>query len=121
MLNVDEIDEAINSLECEDLTYSVCSKLADMYIIKQYLDNNTSDNIITEYNDILPSYEDYKRVKTNYMQHNISENVVIDKMALLCNEISEFIHTLYINTISKEERIIIMNMLENLHNDSEIV
>lgn len=45
MINIKEIEEEITKLEnCNCTTYNVCSKLADLYIVKHYFQKK-EDNV----------------------------------------------------------------------------
>ena len=50
MININEIDDEIKKLEECPLTYSLCEKLASLYIIKEHyekeMNKNISNNII---------------------------------------------------------------------------
>ena len=103
MIDINEINNTIEELENQRLTFDICGKLADLYTIKKYYEPE-SDITIKEYNDILPSYNKFCEIKRRYQLSEISEDAVYKQLELLCIEVSEFIHTLYNNTDSQKER-----------------
>lgn len=42
MINIEELDKAILDLESHDTTYSVCEKLAWLYIVRDHVTGNTT-------------------------------------------------------------------------------
>ena len=56
MLNLAEINEEIKSLEeCECTTYSVCSKLATLYIVRDHYKGAATREIPTETKTAAPA------------------------------------------------------------------
>ena len=48
MINIKEIEEEIKKLEnCNYTTYQVCSKLADLYIVKNYFKKREDNSDMT--------------------------------------------------------------------------
>ncbi len=111
MINLAEIDTAIAELENQELTFDLCQKLSCLYIIK---DHYKSNEVIKEYNDILPSYQKFCEVKRKYQLSEVSETSMYKQLELLCSEISEFLQTLYHNTDTQHEHDIIENMLKSI-------
>ena len=111
MIDIEEITNAIEELESKDLTYDICQKLANLYTIRHYYEN---DVVTKEYNDILPSYQKFCEVKKMYQLSEVSENSVYKQLKLLCNEISEFLRTLYNNTDTQYEHDIIEETLKTI-------
>ena len=70
MLDMNEIYNTIEDLENENLTFDICTKLASLYILREY--NKPADEVITEYNDILPSYRKFCDIKRGYQLSEIS-------------------------------------------------
>lgn len=112
MLDLQEVNVAIKGLENQDLTFDICQKLASLYIIKEY--HKTTDDVVNEYNDILPSYRKFCEIKRAYQLSETSEETVYKQLELLCSEISEFLLTLYHNTDTQHEHNIIEEMLTNI-------
>lgn len=94
MLNIEEINNTIEKLENEETTYSNCSKLANLYIVRDHIKTN-SDIVVKEYRDILPSYNSYVEVKQKYQLNKATLNDVETNLKALCREILEFLDILY--------------------------
>lgn len=112
MIDLEEIDNTIKELESQKLTFDVCQKLANLHTVRQYY--QTDDEVVEEYNDILPSYQKFCEVKRKYQLSEIPEKFVYEQLELLCSEVSEFLKTLYYNTDTQKERDIIEEMLKNI-------
>lgn len=111
MVDLSEISTTIKELENQELTFDLCQKLANLYIIRDHYKDNA---VVKEYNDILPSYQKFCEVKRSYQMSEVSEDYVYKQLELLCSEISEFLKTLYHNTDTQHEHDIIENMLKNI-------
>lgn len=103
-MNLAEINTTIEELEQGNTTFDACMKLASLYTVREHLQHDT---VIKEYNDILPSYDNYVDCKTQYQLGYISETKVASSLEMLCTEIYEFIYTLHrcINTECEGEQI----------------
>lgn len=108
MVNVDDVRATIQKLEDKPTSMQTCRDLAYLYVVLDHQKftepNNESDSVVTEYNDILPSYKKYCEAKRNFQLHSGTQDAVLLSLDLLCKEIKEFIATLYSNTDSQEER-----------------
>ena len=120
-MNIEEIQNTIEALEESSTTFGNCEKLASLYICREYLTKDkkstleeTNPEVEQEYNDILPQYQQYCKVKRRYQLHEVTEDLVISSMMNVCTEIKEFIQILYSNTDMKDERTQIHNMLLEL-------
>lgn len=113
-MNLDEIDNTISSLEKSETTFSNCERLAHLYVVREHLSN--IDKVVSEYNDILPSYKKYCEVKAKFQRNEISESCVGKYMSRVCQEIYEFLLILYNNTDTQDERDNIKTMLYNIQN-----
>ena len=112
MLNIAEVEDEIKRFEDKELTRSNCETLASLYIIRHFYMNQPvnviqEDKVIDEYEDILPSYSRYKQMKLKFQMNEVPKEAVQESIGLLCKEIQEFIHTLYISSDMEEERVII--------------
>lgn len=120
VLNIDEINRTINTLENGDTTYDSCLKLASLYIVRQNINKRVNEasrtSVEREYDDILPLYQNYVDIKYQYQLGQISSDVVISSMGSVCKEIREFIQTLYSCTDMNEERELIKQMFQELQN-----
>lgn len=128
MLDIHDVDNTIRELENGETTFANCSKLADLYIVRKYY--QTSKEMQEEYghdygdakvkkelSDILPSYTEYGDLKKHYQMGEITEKPVLNSLTKVCNEIYEFIHTLYSSTDMEDERAIIINLVDKLQED----
>ena len=117
-MDIVAIEEAIQALEIADTTVNNVSELASLYICRQNLEsglNSKLDGIQGELEDILPYYIKYKDIKKRYQLNQTTEGEVIQGIKNVCNEIQEFISTLYSGTDMNKERICIRNMLKQLN------
>ena len=105
MLNLQEIEESIKDLENSSTTYDNCSKLASLYIVRDKMKQN--DVVEDELNDVLPSYKRYVEVKRKYQLKEVTADALYTAFNSLCNEIQEFLHTLYSCTDTEQERAIL--------------
>ena len=112
MLNIDEVNNTIAELENGETTFDACIKLASLYTVKEHFDCN--DEVVEEYNDILPQYRHYVEVKRKYQLGEVAETALEKQTMLVCKEISEFIQSLYSSTDMPTERNIIQDMINSL-------
>lgn len=122
MLNIDEINNTIEELENASTTFDTCSKLASLYIVREFYKKpenrngreNTADvnrDVVKELNDILPQYRQYCEIKRKYQLNELPQEPVIKEMKQVCQELQEFVQTLYSNTDLPEERHILVDTL----------
>lgn len=127
MLDIHEVDKTIHELEDGETTFSNCSKLADLYIVRKYF--QTSQEMQEEYGhkygdpkvkeelkDILPSYTEFCDLKKHYQMGEITEKPVLDSLRKMCNEIYEFMETLYSSTDMQEERDKLDTLITDMQN-----
>ena len=124
MLNLTELINSIQELESGPTTYSNCSKLASLYIVRDHLnpdyqsqnlnDKDIKKEVIKEYSDILPEYTEYCKIKREYQLQKVPKDKVISEIMDVCNEITEFINCLYSNSDMPEEREQILAMIKEL-------
>lgn len=110
-MNITEINNTIQELENGNTTFDACIKLSALYNVRDRL---TSDDVVKEYKDILPEYNNYREVKTIYQQTFSNEYNVLASMSTVCKEIKEFILMLYSNTDLPQERQLIINTINNI-------
>lgn len=116
-MNLTDIREEIEILENADTNYANCSKLADLYVVREYMENKGSDvhnNVVEEYQDILPMYSDYINKKRKYEHNELTEDAVITAMHNVSQEIKEFIQTLYANIDTPQEKDILIQTIADL-------
>lgn len=120
MLSLEELDNTISDLENSLQTFTDCQRLADLYIIREYQKSalnsivECSDGVYKELNDILPQYKNYCMIKKRYQLNELPKQTVVYAMKDVCKELGEFLHILYSNTDTQEEREEIKNLVANL-------
>lgn len=127
MLDLTLVENTIRELEMSDTNFMNCDRLASLYIIKSHFNNqadtteepieisaNEETSVQKELFDILPHYNMYCDKKRDYQLGRVDKEIVLKSMQLVCNEISEFLHTLYSSTDMQEERDLIIQMLDNI-------
>lgn len=109
------VNELIDELEQSETSLSNVRNLSALYNVKTHLIGTSNyDSVERELKDILPSYRQYIDSKRRYQLKEITlENVHIN-MKKLCQEIREFIQTLYSGTDSQEERTILKKMIKDM-------
>lgn len=117
-MNLSDIREEIEILEGSDTTYPNCAKLADLYIVQEYIqskgDTVKQDEVVEEYHDILPMYAEYCNKKKRYERKEITEDAVIEAMHQVSQEIKEFIQTLYANVDTEQEKEILIQTIADI-------
>lgn len=124
MLDIELIEDTIEELEQDATSFENCERLAYLYICRaEYYNRNMkrvdspeskSNNTTAELHDILPAYQKYIDTKRRYQRYEVVEQMLIYAMDNLCDEIVDFISTLYCNTESTAERTIILNMIDKI-------
>lgn len=114
MLDLQEIENTITSLENGETTFANCERLAALYIVRERL-SQPVDQTEKEIKDILPSYKLYAEVKEKYWKHELTEEAVISTLHSLCREIEELIHILYSNTEMETERKEIFDLVSSIY------
>ena len=121
-MNKQDIIDAIQELEnCPDTTFNKVSKLASLYIVRNNLQsghtpvvNGQIGPIQMELEDMLPRYLYYVDTKRQYQLGTLPEQTVVDAMTGVCQEIKEFVYSLYSGTSTPQERKKIRCMIEEL-------
>ena len=112
MLDMELINETISELENTVTTFDTCAKLSSLYIIKEYyrpasndVVNVPQDEVVRrELSDILPHYNMYVKLKTEYQTGQLDKEPVLQALRSVVNEIKEFTTMLYNSTDMPEER-----------------
>ena len=107
------IENTIEDLENGEITLDTISKLADLYIVRDSLSKN--NEVENELDDILPAYKEYLHIKKQYQMKEISEGAVIKSIKYLCEEIIEFLNTLYNCTDMNKERKCLKDMINTIY------
>lgn len=102
-MNINTINEAIETLENSETTVENVTKLSTLYIVRDHL--KTQENSVeNELSDILPAYLHYIEEKRRFQMKEISEDIVIERFSETCKQLKEFICALYSGTNSWKER-----------------
>ena len=130
-MDIQEVLNTIEQLENDVTTYENCFKLASLYTVRDNYEKQhyepieevktvsevkPTDDVEQEYSDILPQYRKYVDIKRQYQLGEVAEQAVETQIQKVCNEISEFVHTLYSCTDMPIEREHIKNMIGGLQN-----
>ena len=116
-MQITQIESMIQSLEQDATTLSNVRNLSALYIVQDHLKNATQsvlDSTERELNDILPQYKKYCDIKRQYQLGMIQDSAVHQSLTYVCQEIKEFMQTLYYNTDTQTERTIIQKLLQDL-------
>lgn len=117
-MDIQIIDENIKELEMGDTTFDTVQELAFLYIVKANFKSSIQTMVEREYDDILPAYKKYVEAKRQFQFNQADETSMLKYLQLLCNEIQEFILSLYSSTNMRKERHYIVETLTKL---SEII
>ena len=114
MMDINLIDRTIEELEKSETTFTTCRDLASLYIVRNYYKDKPSKlfDAEAELNDISPSFQKYKEIKTKYQLQEVSKEIVVCSMRNVCREISEFVIALYSSATSEERQIIVQTISE---------
>lgn len=117
-MDLQVIRNTIADLEQADNTFDNCAKLASLYIIVSEAEKSKIDpkSSVTEgeLQDILPAYRHYVDAKRNYQLNGTSEEQTVKALGFVCQEIYEFIQSLYSSTDMPQERTHIRNLISKL-------
>lgn len=115
------IEDAIKELEHSETTFDNVQELANLYtvynnFVKEPLNDEikSSNDVVKEIVDIIPSYYQYCSIKREYQLHNISYDDFLPTFKALCAEIVDFLTLLYATTISHKERLILNDMINSI-------
>lgn len=114
-MNIDDINKEIARL-VQDNSHESCQKLASLYIVKDHLRPSTQDETEKQLMDILPSYNKYVCIKRNYQLGNAGEQAVGISLKNLCQEVFEFVVSLYSGTSTPEERRYLQELSDKIKN-----
>ena len=125
MLDMDMVNRTIDELENSDTTFTNCERLAWLYIVKQHHERvgnltvedespGASGLVKKELSDIFPYYEKYCGIKREFQLHRTEKEEVLTALTAVCQEIREFLDTLYNSTDIPEERHLIVRKLSNI-------
>ena len=115
-MDIQIINENITILENSDTTVDNVQELALLYIVRKGLKSSLQTMVDGELKDVFPAYTKYIEAKRKFQLNEIDEFAMVKYMQLLCNEIKEFIETLYHTTDTRKERVILTEMSSYLYN-----
>ena len=120
-MELHEVETMIRDLENSDNSFSTARNLASLYIVRSQLQEKlnitlkqSGDAVLIELYDVIPSYKKYVEIKRKYQLNEVSDTKVLEELKILCKEIKEFIHTLYISTYNNEERQLLKQLVDDL-------
>ena len=113
-MDIKAIEDNIKELENSVTTVDNVQELACLYIVKDNLLKTNTNPVEQELSDILPAYKKFCETKRKYQLREITEDAVLHDMKMLCQELKEFILSLYSNSDFYKERSILVTMIEDL-------
>jgi len=113
-MEIDIIQNNINELENSSTSADNVMELASLYIVKNNLKKGLNP-VVSELNDIFPAYNRYISVKKEYQLNGTGDDIMLEQLKLLCQEIKEFLITLYSGTDTYKERRYISNTLSEVN------
>ena len=119
-MDIELIEDTIAELEQDATSFDNCEKLAYLYICRDNYYKRTTGMINSDTNpqkeleDLLPAYNKYVDTKTRYQKYEVVEQMLIYSMDRLCEEIVEFISSLYHNTETEAERALLIKLVDDI-------
>ena len=113
-MDIDIIEQNIQDLENADTSFCNVEELAMLYIVQDHLKNRLQTQIEDELDDILPVYKKYIDVKQKFQLNQVDDTAVLHYFSLVCQEIKEFLLTLYSGTSTLKERKQLYKMLTEI-------
>ncbi len=110
------IEENIKLLEQDNTSVENVQDLANLYIVydKLRFKHTSKNSSQAELNDIMPAFNSYCEARKSNQLGQTNEEAVEHALKLLCQELKEFIETLYANTGSRKERLSILYLIRDL-------
>lgn len=124
--NIAKLDKEIEKLAKMPIDDRVATSLsvygtARAELVRIYGENedsetveNSTENIVKEYKDILPRYEYYKNAKIRYQTGEITEQALVVSVNDMCREIYEFCEILYTNADTESEKRQYLSLFQSL-------
>lgn len=120
-MNITEINNMIKEIESSDASLSNVRNLASLYIVQGQMQgrlnsvmSKSTDAVLTELYEVIPSYKQYVIAKRRRQLNEISEGAVLDALSRLGKETKDFIQSLYTATASENERILLNKIISDL-------
>lgn len=114
-MDIKAIEDNIKELENGITNVDNVQELASLYIVRDNLLKMDINPVEQELNDILPAYKKFCNTKTKYQLQEVTEDAVIHDMKMICQELQEFILSLYNNSDFYKERQPLIRMINSLH------
>ncbi len=115
IMDIKAIEDNIKELENSITNVDNVQELACLYIVRDNLLKQDTNIVEQELNDILPAYKKFCITKTKYQMQEVTEDAVVHDMKIVCQELKEFILSLYSNSDFYKERQPLIKMLDSLH------
>lgn len=124
--NITKLDKEIEKLAKMPIDDRVATSLsvygtARAELVRIYGENevsetveNSTEDIVKEYKDILPRYEYYKNAKIRYQTGEITEQALVVSVNDMCREIYEFCEILYTNADTESEKRQYLSLFQSL-------
>lgn len=124
--NITKLDKEIEKLAKMPIDDRVATSLsvygtARAELVRIYGENevsetveNSTEDIVKEYKDILPRYEYYKNAKIRYQTGEITEQALVVSVNDMCREIYEFCEILYTNADTESEKLQYLSLFQSL-------
>lgn len=124
--NIAKLDKEIEKLAKMPIDDRVATSLsvygtARAELVRIYGENedsetveNSTEDIVKEYKDILPRYEYYKNAKIRYQTGEITEQALVVSVNDMCREIYEFCEILYTNADTESEKRQYLSLFQSL-------
>ncbi len=124
--NITKLDKEIEKLAKMPIDDRVATSLsvygtARAELVRIYGENevsetveNSTEDIVKEYKDILPRYEYYKNAKIRYQTGEITEQALVVSVNDMCREIYEFCEILYTNADAESEKRQYLSLFQSL-------
>ena len=117
MINLEEITNAIQTLENGPTTYESCHKLATLYAVRDELLKTTQNQVVDSTSEVLPQYKKYCLVKKQYQMNETTIEAIYPAMQYLCVELKEFLYKIYNHTDTAVERDMLKDTICNMFNE----
>ena len=116
-MDIQAIEDNIKILEEEPTTVDNVQKLACLYTVydKLKLGHHSNDDSYQELLDIMPAFHDYCDARRQHQLGQSNDEAVEHTLKLLCQELEEFISTLYANTSSRRQRLSLLYLTKSLY------
>lgn len=112
-MDITAINDAIQELENSETTQENVLELASLYTVRNNI-QVAMDPVQSELTDIFPYYLKYRQIKQKYQRNQAIDYEVIQGIKDVCQELKEFVETLYNHTDMHKERMCIKKAVQEL-------